>query len=163
VQGQIVPRDVAIPSGPSNVPAEFNGLYTDSSAVLSCCWIAPEATLLVHKYGPAQTLVAGFRLPNIQRFDKGQTVTISFLGLAEPSHTEFLEEGSQYMVKIPLPPQLRARTGLVPVRIVSSVDYVPGRDNTPVRSLGTMLHLRVGQQDHDMRPLGAVLLYLYFQ
>ncbi len=158
-----MPRDVAIPSGPSNVPAEFNGLYTDSSAVLSCCWIAPEATLLVHKYGPAQTLVAGFRLPDIQRFDKGQTVTISFLGVAGPSHTEFLEEGSQYMVKIPLPPQLRARTGLVPVKIVSAVDYVPGRDNPPVRSLGTFLHVRVEKGEHDMRQLGTVLLYLYFQ
>ena len=158
-----MPRDVAIPSGPSNVPAEFNGLYTDSSAVLSCCWIAPEATLLVHKYGAAQTLVAGFRLPNNQRFDKGQTVTISFLGVAGPSHTEFLQEGSQYMVKMPVPPQLRKRTGLIPIRIVSAVDYVPGRDNPPVRSIGTLFHVHAGQEEHDMRQLGTVLLYLYFQ
>ena len=90
-------------------------------------------------------------------------MTISFLGVAGPSHTEFLEEGSQYMVKIPLPPQLRARTGLIPVKIVSAVDYVPGRDNPPVRSLGTFLHVRVEKGEHDMRQLGTVLLYLYFQ
>jgi hypothetical protein len=163
VHGQIVPRDVAIPSGPADAAAEFNGLYTDSSAVLSCCWIAPQATLLVHKYGPAQTLVAGFRLPNAPRFDGGQTVTISFLGTAAPSYTEFLREGEQFMFKFPLPTQLRARTGLIPVRIVSSVEYVPGRDTSATGSLFTSLHLRTNQPDGDMRPLGAVLLYLYFQ
>ncbi len=162
MHAQIVPRDVAIPSGPVDTPAEFNGLYTDSPAVLSCCWIAPQATLLVHKYGPAKTLVAGFRLPNVQRFDNGQTVTISFLGSTAPSFTGFLREGEQYGFKIPVPARLRARTGLIPIRIVSAVEYVPGRDTPPVSSLLSFLHPHT-EPEHDMRPLGSVLLYLYFQ
>lgn len=147
---------------PSTCPPEFNGLYTDSPAVLSCCWVAPQATLLVHKYGPAKTLVAGFRLPSIKRFDDGQTVTISFLGSTAPSFTGFLREGDQYSFKIPVPAQLRSRTGLIPIRIVSAVEYVPGRDTPPAWSLFTFLHLR-GEPEHDMRQLGSVLLYLYFQ
>jgi hypothetical protein len=164
VHDQIVPRDVAVPSAPLGEEAEFNGLYTESSAVLSCCWIAPHARLLVRKHGPARTLVAGFWLPNEKRFDDGQEVTISFPGSRDaPLRTTLSSIGEQYTIKVPVPSNVRARSGLIPVDIACSVEFVARRDTAPTYSLFTFLHLRAATQSTDSRSLGIVLLYLYFQ
>lgn len=163
IHGQIAPRDVGVPTAPIDAANEFNGLYTQGPETLSCCWIAPHATLLVHKRGPANTLVAGFRLPNVPRFDQGQQISISFPGIDAPPRRADLQVDSQYLIKVPVPPPLRARTGLIPVTITCTVDYVPRRDDPPVYSLLAMLHLRAPETNDDTRPLGVVLLYLYFQ
>jgi hypothetical protein len=145
-------------------PAEFQGLYTEGSTVLSCCWIAPHATLLVRKHARANTLVAGFRVIDAPRFDGGQRVTIGFVGNPAPAQrSKRLDRGNQYTIKVPVPANLRAATGLIPVTIDSAVDYVPARDTRAVRTLFTILHLRAAPSSGDERHLGIVLLYLYFQ
>jgi hypothetical protein len=162
VHAQIVPRDVAAPDL-GDGPASFNGLYVEGSDVLSCCWIAPHATLLVRKRGAANTLVAGFRLPEVARFDRGQQVSISFTGVDAPPQRVNIQEGSQYAVKVPVPAGLRAKRGLIPVSITCTVEYVPSRDTPPLFSVSSFLHLRAPTASTDVRPLGVVLLYLYFQ
>jgi hypothetical protein len=163
VHEQVAPRDVALPANFSDGPFEFGGLYAEGAGVLSCCWIAPHATLLVKKRGPASTLVAGLRIPNVPRFANGQTVAISFPGSTDPPVRARIAAGGQRMIKVPIPSRLRGRTGLIPVEVTSAVDYVPSRDAPPTRTLFTMLHLRAAQSNTDVRSLGAILLYMYFQ
>ena len=163
VHAQIAPRDVAMPTAPWNEPAEFNGLYTESPDILSCCWLAPRAALLVRKRGPAKTLVAGFWVPVVPRFRDGQQVTVSFPnGGAQPVTTK-LDAGEHYMIKIPVPPNVQKQKGLIPIDIASAVDYVPARDAVPEFSWFTFLHLRAPVSNTDVRHLGVVLVYLYFQ
>jgi hypothetical protein len=153
--------DVAVPNTFGSGASEFSGLYSEGTTVLTCCWVAPNATLLVRKRGPARTLVAGLRLPNIPRFAEGQTVTISFVH--GPSHTEQLTPGDQSTIKLAVPRALINAKGLVPVTLAFGVDYVPSRDAPPERSLATLLRLRAVEPNNDVRHLAAMLLYLYFQ
>jgi hypothetical protein len=163
IHGQFAPKDVAVPTTFNDAASQFNGLYSDGPGAWTCCWIAPRATLLVRKHGPAKTLVAGFRVPNLSRFDDGQTVTIAFAGTTfKPTRARF-ENGEQYMVKVPVPQRLVNQTGLVPVSVNCAVDYVPSRDTRPAPSVLTMLHLRAATANTDDRELCVVLLYMYFQ
>jgi hypothetical protein len=162
VHAAIAPQDVAVPSNAGSGSSEFNGLYTGSPDVFSCCWIAPHATLLVRKRGPASRLVAGFWIPDVARFAAAQHVAIAFAGIRAPPRRAQLEAGEQSTITIPVPRALRAASGLVPVTITSAIDYVPSRDAKPSRSLLSLLHLRAPQSNDDTRHLGAVLLYLYF-
>ena len=163
LHGAIVPRDVAAPTNASGAPAEFNGLYTEGSDALNCCWISPHATLLVRKHGAATRLVAGFWVPNFPRFADGQDVSIAFAGNRAPPRRASLDVGEQTSVTMPVPPNLRASVGLIPVLITCAVDYVPARDAPASHSVFTMLHLRASQASGDTRPLGIILLYLYFE
>ena len=158
----IAPPDVAVPSNVGDGPAEFDGLYLEGSAAFSCCWVAPRATLLVRKRGPAKRLVGGFRVPNVPRFSGGQVVTISFPNDPTPPRRAKLNPGQQVTVSVRLPEKLRRATGLVPVDVSSTVDYVPSRDNPPSHSLLSFLHLRAPDSEGDTRHLGVVVLYLYF-
>jgi hypothetical protein len=161
IHGRFAPMDVAVPNTFGTGASEFDGIYSEGSGVLSCCWIAPRATLLVRKSGPARTLVAGLRVPNIPRFEGGQTIAIAFAS-GQP-HVEHLEAGSQYTIKVPVPRAIVDAKGLIPITIASDVDYVPSRDAPPVQSLATFLHLRTPPKNNDVRHLGGMLLYLYFQ
>jgi hypothetical protein len=163
VHAQIAPRDVAVPSAPWNEAAEFNGLYMEGPDVLSCCWLAPQASLLVRKHGAAKTLVAGFWVPAVSRFDGGQDVTVSFAGTGSAPITTHLDAGTHYMLKLPVPPRLRTQSGLIPIDITSAVEYVPSRDTPPEFSWFTLLRLRSTVSSGDVRHLGVVLVYLYFQ
>ncbi|HTA40309.1 MAG TPA: hypothetical protein VK760_14595 [Candidatus Acidoferrales bacterium] len=163
MHAQIAPRDVAMPTAPWNEPAEFNGLYTEGPDVLSCCWLAPRASLLVRKRGPAKTLVAGFWVPAVRRFDAGQKVTVSFRDSGAQPVTSQLDPGAHYMIKIPVPPRLQKQSGLIPIDITSAIEYVPARDTVPEFSWFTFLRLRAPVSNTDVRHLGVVLVYLYFQ
>jgi hypothetical protein len=163
VTQQITPRDVVAPSNAGDGPSDFNGLYLEGTSIDSCCWIAPHAILLVRKRGPAKTLVVGVRVPNFPRFAKGQTVTIAFPGTNAAPQSALVDAGAQRMIEVPVPPSLRASSGLTPVEITSTVDYVPSRDTPPSRSIFTVLHLRAPQTSTDARTLGVLLLYLYYQ
>lgn len=162
VHAEIAPRDVAVPSNAGSGSTEFDGLYTGSPDVFSCCWIAPHATLLVRKRGPARRLVAGFWIPDVAKFAGSQRVTIAFVGSPGPPHRAQLDPGEQSTLTIPVPRALRSAPGLIPVSITSAIDYMPSRDAAPSHSLLSMLHLRTPQANDDTRHLGAVLLYLYF-
>ncbi len=163
LHGTIAPPDVAVPTNVGDGPAAFNGLYLEGSAAFSCCWIAPRATLLVRKRGPASELIGGFRVPNVPRFSGGQVVTISLPGDSAPRLRRSLQPGQQLTLAIPLPKRLRRTTGLVPIAVASAVDYVPSRDNPPSRSLLSLLRLRSADSEGDTRHLGVVVLYLYFK
>jgi hypothetical protein len=163
VHAQIAPRDVAVPSGSWDESSEFNGLYTEGSGILSCCWLAPHASLLVRKHGPAKTLVAGFWVPAVPRFDAGQQVTVAFRGSGARPVTTQLDSGTHYMLKFPVPPSVQKRTGLIPIDITSAVEFVPARDTPQEFSWFTFLHLRAPTSNTDVRHLGVVLVYLYFQ
>jgi hypothetical protein len=160
VHGIVAPRDVAVPSNASGGLSEYRGLYVSHPGVLSCCWIAPHATLLVRKHGPARKLVAGFWVPDIPRFANGQQVTLSLEGAA-PVHWA-LPKGTQTSFALPIPAKLRDAKGLIPVTITSAIDYVPARDDVATHSLFVLLHLRAPHTSLDTRQLGVVLLYLYF-
>jgi hypothetical protein len=163
LHGTIAPPDVAVPTNVGDGPAAFNGLYLEGSSAFSCCWIAPHATLLVRKRGPANELVGGFRVPNVARFSGGQVVAISFSGDAAPRRRQRLQPGQQLTLTVPLPDKLRRATGLVPIDVASTVDYVPSRDNPPSHSLLSLLRLRAPDSEGDTRHLGVVVLYLYFK
>ena len=163
VHAQIAPRDVAVPSAPVNEATEFDGLYLEGPDILSCCWLAPHATLLVRKHGPAKTLVAGFWVPAVSRFDAGQDVTVSFAGVGYRPITTHLDAGTHYMLKLLVPPRVQKQSGLIPIDITSAIDYVPARDTPPEFSWFTFLHLRATVSNTDVRHLGVVLVYLYFQ
>ncbi len=159
------PPDVAVPSEPQDSgPSDFNGLYSDGWIAWSCCWIAPHTSLLVRKRGPAQTLIGGFRLVTAPPFRDGQDVTIAFEGVrGARSRTWTIYPGGQQTLRMPVPPALRRATGLIPVRITCSVDYVPARDLPPDYSILALLHLRPPEVSHDERHLCAIMLYLYFK
>jgi hypothetical protein len=146
------------------VPLAFNGLYAVGPDSLSCCWIAPQARLLVRKHAPARTLVAGVRIPNVPRFAKGQRITVTFPGTgAPPQRSQRFAAGDQTTLKFSVPPELRDAKGLIPVAIASDVDFVPHRDAVPTESLLRFLRLRTTASNEDVRHLGLELLYLYFQ
>jgi hypothetical protein len=126
--------------------------------------MASHATLLVRKHGLAKTLIVGLRIPDAPVFAKGQTVTIAFAGSSAASSHQTLNPGHQQMIKVPVPNELRAGSGLVPITVTCSVDYMPSRDAPPPPpSLFTLLHLRAQQSNSDVRHLGAILLYAYFE
>lgn len=165
VHAQIAPRDVAVPGVPNkSTPYTFNGVYGDGPGSYSCCWIAPDAMLLVHKYGPARTLVAGFRVIRIPKFEDGQTVTIQLgSGPQRAKGSWDVYPGEQYTATLAIPANVRATTGLVPVHVSCSIDYVPARDAPPEYSLLSYLRLRPPVKSYDVRNLGVILLYLYFR
>ena len=163
IHDAIAPRDVAVPGGLSDIQADYDGLYTGGPQLLSCCWIAPHAALLVRKHGPARTLVAGFWVPDNQRFAHGQRVTISFPHTGAKPRQFKLDRNNQSWVTVPVPAALRKATGLIPVTLDCAIDYVPARDNVPHTSLFTYLHLRPSLKSQDERELGVVLMYLYFE
>jgi hypothetical protein len=162
IHDTIAPPDVAAPSNRTGVSSEFNGLYLEGSDAFSCCWISPRTNLLVHKRGPARQLVAGFRVPNLPRFRNGQEVAIHLPGVAEPYRTH-VGANEQRTLFLPLPPKLRATTGLVPIEVTTAIDFVPSRDTPPSHSLFAILHLTPRTPNDDTRHLGVVLLYLYFE
>ena len=141
--------------------SEFDGLYLEGADAFSCCWIAPRATLFVRKRVPAGTLIAGFRIPDVPRLHGGQEVSIRLPGGA-PQRLQ-LRAGEQRSVRISLPSELRNKTGLIPIGIATSVDYVPSRDTPPRQTLLSVLGLRAPITNGDTRSLGVVLLYLYFE
>jgi hypothetical protein len=162
IHGTVAPPDVAVPTNVGNNPTDFDGLYLEGADSFSCCWIAPHATLLVRKRGPASNLVAGFRLPNVPRFASGQSVAIAFAHQSAAPYRERLQAGEQLRIAVPVPGALRRASGLVPVDITTSVDYLPSRDTPPPHSLFSLLGLRPAAPNGDARHLGVILLYLYF-
>ena len=163
VRAVVAPPDVAVPNWTGTAFA-LNGLYIEPPDALGCCWIATQATLLVRKRGPAQTLVAGFWVPNLPVFADGQRVRIAVPGIAHPDWDD-LESNGPTDVDVTLPPALRNATGLIPVRIDSDVAYVPSQYAAPPSVLDrllVLLRLRAAAQTTDDRKLGAVLRYLYF-
>lgn len=161
VHGAIAPPEVAVPASLDNAPSEFDGLYLEGSDAFSCCWIAPKATLFVRKRGPAVALIAGFRIPDVPRFRNGQEISIRLPGAGALANTR-LFGGQQRTVRFALPADFQRKTGLVPIEITTSLDYVPSRDTPPRQTLLSFLHLRPAVVNSDTRSLGVVLLYLYF-
>ncbi|HEY1977136.1 MAG TPA: hypothetical protein VGG89_11345 [Candidatus Baltobacteraceae bacterium] len=164
VHAVVAPPDVAVPGGWTNTSFDFNGLYVEPPQVLTCCWIAAQATLYVRKHGPADKLVAGFWVPNLAPFSEGQRVRIALPGDAKRAWYD-LDANGPTAVTISLPPALRGATGLIPVNITSATAYVPKENAAPpslVDRVLVFLGLRVAQHGSDARRLGVILRYLYF-
>lgn len=164
VHAVVAPPDVAVPNNWTGTSFEFNGLYVEPPDSLGCCWIASQATLLVRKHGRADSLVAGFWVPNLPVFDDGQRVRISIPGKENVVWND-LDFNGPTDVTVTLPAALRESNGLIPVRIQSDITYVPREHNPPASLLDrvlVMLHLPAQQPSTDDRRLGVVLRYLYF-
>lgn len=160
-----IPRDLAVPSNFSTTDyhAGFSGLYPAQPSELTCCWIAQTAHLLVRKTAYAKTFVAGFWVPKIPRFARGQAVTIRFDGTNVPPYrTGTMEAEDQATIKIPLPPEMRHTRGVIPVTMTCRVEYVPSRDDPPPPWYNRILRLPSSHSTDD-RKLGVTLLYAYFQ
>jgi hypothetical protein len=168
VRGVIAPRDVAVPNDAVDGDVAYDGLYVGGPNLLSCCWIAPHARLLVRKRAPARTLVAGFWTPDQPFFrTHPQTVTLTFDGTHAPAARLKLAPSDLTAFHLAVPRMLRDKTGLIPITLDTSVTYIPALDSTPshglTHDLFVLLHLARPQASKDMRPLGTVLMYLYFE
>lgn len=164
VHAVVAPPEVAVPSNWIDTSFAFDGLYVEPPSSLGCCWLATQATLYVRKRGPAQHLVAGFWVANLPVFADGQRVRIAIAGDAKADWQDLDADGPS-AVTVPLPPALRAATGLIPVTITSEKVYVPERSAAPPSLLDRLLvflGLRAPKASNDDRRLGVILSYLYF-
>ncbi|HEX8805611.1 MAG TPA: hypothetical protein VF741_01635 [Candidatus Aquilonibacter sp.] len=143
MHGPYGPAGAIVPTNPSLGPNGYRGIYLAKASEMSCCWIAPHAEILVKKPPHTSTLVAGFVMPDLPEFARGQSLTVTIDG--KPVDTERLQDG-QHLYRMHLPAELAAMHGTLPIRIDASTDYVPAKAGVST----------------DSRHLAAVLMYLYF-
>lgn len=123
VHGSLAPPDVRVPAG---ARGEYDGLYllpADSLSAQLCCWIAPNATLRVMKSGPARSLELGSYVPEVQAFRTGQSLTVRIAG--GPAFAIRKLTPGFHTSSVPLPKTLTRASGIVRVRLSSSVAYIP--------------------------------------
>jgi hypothetical protein len=159
--GYVVPAGVTLPTDTTGgLLHNFHGLYAETPESSVCCWLATHATLFVRKTRGAATFVAGVYTPEYPVYDPGQTFTIRF---DDDRHT-FVEHVGQEerTIRISLPPGLRGRSGLMPVRIDSRITFLPMRDIPVGFSWRALFGMKVRGSEDD-RNLGAILLYAYFE
>jgi len=120
VRGALAPPDVVLPArGPG--PIGLSVARGDSSL---CCFIAPHATLLVRKTGPADDLRINVYVPDAAIFRRTpQTLRITFPG-GEVRTIGGLTPG-QHTNGVPLPKSVRGLVGTVKIGLTSSIEYVP--------------------------------------
>lgn len=164
VHSVVAPPDVAVPTGWTDAAFDFNGLYVETPQALTCCWLAAQATLYVRKHGPADKLVAGFWVPNLNGFQEGQQVRIAFSHDAAAGWHDLDADGPT-TVTVAIPRTLRKATGLIPVNITSARTYVASQNAAAPTLLDQMLAflgVRAQPRASDSRHLGVILRYLYF-
>jgi hypothetical protein len=161
IHGLVLPAEVILPTDTTGgLLHNFDGLYVETAETSVCCWIAPQATLLVKKPGVAKTFVAGFYTPKYPIFDRGQYLTIRFAG----DKRAFVKHigSEQQSIRIPLPARLRAAPGPMRVHVDSRVVFVPSLDTPASFSWRALVGLHAAPSTDD-RDLGAILLYAYFE
>ncbi len=146
LRGPFVPAEAVLPRG-AKPGAEIDGIYVAGDDSLTCCLIAPHASLLVRKEGPASKLCINVYVPEEGPFLKrAQSLSISLDRV--PGHIALpnLVEGPDERC-VPIPAVLRMKRGEIAVRLDSGIDYVPSKAGVS------------GDTEH----YGLVLLSIYFE
>lgn len=164
----IAPRDVAVPSNAASGDTDYGGLYVGDPSLLSCCWLAPHARLLVRKHAIARKLVVGFWVPRIPFFRAHrQTVKLRFDRTHARPVTLRMPNTELNAFRVAVPASLRNQTGLIPISLDSAVTFVPALDSPPphagLHQLFVDLHLAPPAGSQDVRHLGIILMYAYFE
>ncbi len=146
LDGPRVPAEVVLPPG-AKPGTETDGIYVVGDDSLTCCLIAPHASLLVRKDGPASNLCVNVYVPDVGPFLKqAQSLSISIDALPGYIAIENLTEGPDDRC-VSIPPVLRAKRGDIAVRLDSGIDYVPSKAGV----------------SSDTQHYGLVLLSIYFE
>lgn len=116
-----------------------DGLYPSVDPAERCCWIAPSATVVAAKSGPASIAILTVLVPDYPFFDAHpQGLAVSVAGYAD--HFAALGPGV-HRLRIDLPASLRPGSANVAFELRTDERFVPANEqvNADRRALGVIL------------------------